>query len=428
MEEGIRSREDAIRILFRWIRTQEFPDRMIGQVDPAHRGFVMDLTYATVRWVRLLDEVVAPRLRQRPPAETEAALLLGACQLLKMPGIPGYAAVHATVEALKAVGGRRSPTGLLNAVLRDLDRNRERLLAEIGTWPLALRASHPDALVADWTERWGAARAEAICDWNNRPADVAVATLPQGPSRDALLERFRAAGSAAEPHPECAEALLLGHGVRIDALPGFEAGDFAVQDPATLEAVRLLDVRPGLRVLDACASPGGKAARMARLLGGEGRLVALERHADRLLPLRETLARLAPNLSQNPLWEVREADATAVTADELGGVFDRVLLDVPCSNTGVLRRRPDARWRVDEERTRRLVLLQDRLLENAARLLAPGGRLVYSTCSLQTAENEARVAQFLERHRDFVLQDQTCQVPPGMDGAFTAALVRTTEG
>lgn len=428
MDEGILSRTEAIRILFRWIRTQEFPGRTIGGVAPALRGFVMELTYATVRWARLLDAVLEPRLRQRPPAETEAALLLGACQLLKLPEIPGYAAVHATVEALKRIGGRRSPVGLLNAVLRDLDRNRESLLAEIQSWPPALRLSHPDALVEDWTRRWDAARAEAICAWNNQPADVAVLTLPLGPRREEILARFLGAGIVAEPHPECGEALLLGHGVRIEELPGFDSGDFAVQDPATLDAVRLLDVQSGQRVLDACAAPGGKAARIARLLGGQGRLLALERHADRLPPLRATLARLAPPpAAPGASWEIRTADAATVTPDELGGRFDRILLDVPCSNTGVLRRRPDARWRVDAERTARLLRLQAQLIENAAALLAPGGRIVYSTCSLQRSENEDRVAQFLERHRDFVLLDQVFRAPPGMDGAFAAALGRAAE-
>lgn len=421
MDEGISGRADAIRILFRWMNTGDFPDRMLGDVPSSRRGFVMEIVYATVRWVRAVDDVLAPRLRQRPAADAEAALLLGACQLLKLPNIPSYAVVHATVEALKLVGGRRTPTGLVNAVLRDIERNRDRDLAALASRPLAIRASHPDELVAQWTARWGAERAEALCDWNNRPADVTVLTLPQGPDAAALLARFRDAGLVAEPHPDCADAIVLGHGVRVEDLPGFAEGAFAVQDPATLEAVRLLDARPGQRVLDACASPGGKAARIARLLSGEGRLVALERHADRLPALRETLDRLARG---TPL-EVRQADATEVTVEELEGPFDRILLDVPCSNSGVLRRRPDARWRVDAERTRRLTGLQAHLLEHASTLLAPGGRLVYSTCSIDTAENEDQIERFLRRHPEFRQVDVVTRVPPGTDGAFAAALERT---
>lgn len=418
MDDGIASRAEAIRILFRWMRTGEFPDRMIGEVNPARRGFVMELTYATVRWVRALDHVLTPRLRQRPPDDAEAALLLGLCQLLKLPQIPSYAAVHATVEALKLVGGTRTPIGLVNAILREVERTREATLRELAAQPLAIRSSHPDELVEQWTSRWGAERAAAMCDWDNQPADVTVTSLPQGPDATELLARFQSAGVAVTPHPGCPDALVLGHGIRIEDLPGFAEGDFAVQDPATLEAVRLLDVQPGQRVLDACAAPGGKAARIARLLKGQGRLVALERHADRIPALRQTLSRL---VRDEPI-EVVQGNATEATAAELGGPFDRILLDVPCSNTGVLRRRPDARWRVDPERTRRLVALQSCLLDNAATLVAPHGQIVYSTCSVDRVENEAQVEGFLRNHPDFALEGQVEQIPPGTDGAFAALL------
>lgn len=422
MDDGINSRAEAIRILFRWMNTGDFPDRMLGDVAPELRGFVMELVYATVRSVRAMDEVLIPRLRQRPSAEAEAALLLGVCQLLKLPHIPTYAVVHATVEALKVVGGRRTPIGLVNAILRDVERNRDRILADLAARPLALRTSHPDDLVARWTARWGAERTEALCDWNNQPADVTVLTLPQGPDAAALLAGFRDANLVAEPHATCPDAIVLGHGVRVETLPGFAEGDFAVQDPATLDAVRLLDVQPGQRVLDACASPGGKAARIARLLAGRGQLVALERHTDRLPSLRETLARL----SRGTPFEVRQADATDITASELGGPFDRILLDVPCSNSGVLRRRPDARWRIDGERMRHLTGLQAHLLEHAATLLAPGGRIVYSTCSLDESENEAQLERFLRRHPGFAVIETASRVPPGTDGAFAATLSAST--
>jgi 16S rRNA (cytosine967-C5)-methyltransferase len=338
-----------------------------------------------------------------------------------LPHIPTYAVVHATIEALKLVGGRRTPIGLVNAVLRDVERNRDRVLATLASRPLAIRASHPDDLVERWTARYGAERAEALCDWNNQPADVTVLTLPQGPDAAALLARLRDAGLVADVHPQCPDGLVLGHGVRVEELPGFAEGDFAVQDPATLDAVRLLDVRPGQRVLDACASPGGKAARIARMLAGQGRLVALERHADRLQSLHETLERLAHGTP----FEIRQADATEATVRELGGPFDRILLDVPCSNSGVLRRRPDARWRLDPERTRRLTGLQAHLLEHAATLLAPGGKIVYSTCSIDAVENEEQIDRFRHRHPEFLLEATAAHIPPGTDGAFAAVLAKS---
>ncbi len=418
IDDGVASRVEALEILLRWMETGDFPDRLLDGVAPTRRSFVMELVYATVRWVRAIEEVLAPRLRQPPIIEAEAALLLGGCQLLILRDIPAYAALHTTVEALKIVGPRLAPIRLVNAVLRDLERNLERNLQQLAERPLAVRTSHPDDLVAGWTSRWGTERAAAICEWNNEPAKVNVLTLPQGPTREELENGFTQAGVRFSRHPIFEEALVLDHGVRVFDLPGFAEGSFAIQDPATLAAVELLQVEPGQRVLDACAAPGGKAARIARLLQGQGELVALDRHVDRLPALRETLTRLAPG--QNVT--VQEADATRITADDLGGLFDRILLDVPCSNSGVLRRRPDARWRIDRERTVQLVRLQQHLLENAATLLAPGGRLVYSTCSIDAAENEEQIAAFLKHHPQFRLVDSVMLLPPGTDGAYAAAL------
>lgn len=425
-DPGVLARAWAIRILFRWLRHGEFPDANLERmgVPDELRGFVTDLVYTTARWRGLLDAALRLLVERRPPWEAEAALLVGLCQLLKMPEIPAYAAIHATVEATKVVGNRRTPVGLVNAALRNADHFRRDLDAELANAPLDVRLSHPADLVARWTARWGAAKAEAICRWDNEPASVTVLTLPHGPSADALLARFREAGVAdAAPHPGFpADAITLPHGVRPESLPGFAEGDFAIQDPATLASVALLDARPGLRILDACAAPGGKAARIARLLGGEGRLVALDLHEDRLPRLSETIARLVP--SADAFVDVRAADAAAATADELGGPFDRILLDVPCSNTGVLRRRADARWRLDPARLAQVRTAQAHILANAPALLAPGGRIVYSTCSVEEAENEAQIAAFLEANPAFRLVESKTNLPGDndADGAFAAAL------
>ena len=426
-DPGVLARAWAIRVLFRWLRHGEFPDANLDRMDiPGElRGFVTDLVYTTVRWRGLLDAALRLLVERRPPWEAEAALLVGLCQLLKMPGIPAYAAIHATVEATKVVGNRRTPVGLVNAALRNADKFRRDLEKELAGAPPDVRLSHPADLFARWTARWGAAKAEAMCRWDNEPARVTVLTLPQGPAADALLSRFRDAGVAAEPHPGFpSDALVLPHGVRPESLPGFAEGDFAIQDPATLAAVELLDVRPGQRVLDACAAPGGKAARLARLLAGEGRLVALDLHEDRLPRLRETIARLVPGA--DAFVEVRAADASTADAASLGGPFDRILLDVPCSNTGVLRRRADARWRLDPARLAAVRTAQAHILANAPVLLAPGGRLVYSTCSVEEAENEAQVAAFLAANPAFRLVESRTNHPGDhdADGAFAALLER----
>lgn len=428
LDPGTRTRVDAIRILKRWTDTGDFPDRLFGEIPSARRGFAMDLVYATVRNVRALDFALRSFLAREPEHPHAAvALLLGAAQILKMPDVAEHAAVFSTVEALKALDGPR-PCAFANGVLRNLLRNRGVALETLAGAPLAVRESHPDAQVARWTERFGAERAEAICKWDNEPASPVVLSLPHRPSPPELMASFLAAGVEAKRHPGVPErALVIPHGSHVDRLPGFADGLFSIQDPATLEAVRLLDVHPGQRVLDACAAPGGKSVQIAALLEGSGgSLVSMDCWRDRLVPLRDNLRRFGfDGLARVVLGDAKRVRA----ADVGGGPFDRILADVPCSNTGVQRRRADARWRFDETRLATLVQVQEAILENLAGLLAPGGRLVYSTCSLEAEENDAVVAGFLERHPDWRLAGKSAQVPPdrSCDGAFAAALERAPD-
>lgn len=424
-DAGTRTRADALRILKRWSDEGDFPDRMLGEIPSARRGFAMDLVYTTVRNVRALDFALKPFLAREPEhPHAYPALLLGAAQILKMPDVAEHAAVFATVEALKSLDGPR-PCGFANGVLRNLLRNRGVALETLAAAPLAVRESHPDAQVARWTERFGAERAEAICRWDNEPASPVVLSLPRRPTAPQLMAAFLAAGVEARRHPGVPErAIVIPHGSHVDRLPGFDEGAFSIQDPATLEAVRLLDVRPGQRVLDACAAPGGKSVQIAAVLEGTGgSLVSMDCWRDRLAPLRDNLRRFG----FERVARVVLGDAKRVRpADVVGAPFDRILADVPCSNTGVQRRRADARWRFDPARLATLVSVQEAILENLSGLLAPGGRLVYSTCSLEAEENDGVVAGFLARHPDWRLAERAALVPPdrGCDGAFAAALER----
>lgn len=428
MDPGVVARSWALRVLFRWLKNGEFPDTNFNKMNiPSEvRGFTMDLVYTTVRWHRYLDAAMKLLVERRPSWDAETAVLLGLCQLLKMPDIPPFAAIHATVEAAKVIGNRRTPVGLINAALRNADRYRKDLLEELEKAPAAIRMSHPDELVDRWTALWGAAKAEAICAWDNQPADVVLLTLPGGPSAEEIANTLRLDGAETEPLAAFPEvALKLSHGRRVEELPGFLRGDFTVQDPSTLAAVEMMDVKPGLRVLDACAAPGGKAARMARLLQGKGSLVAMELHQDRIRSLEETLRRTVPE-SLGGVVEVRVGDASKETLEALGGPFDRILLDVPCSNTGVLRRRVDARWNKDPDRLIKLRTTQRYILDHAPELLAPGGRIVYSTCSIDEEEGKDQVNAFLSRHPDFQCVEMRLNLPGenGADGAFAAVLER----
>ncbi|NQU39136.1 MAG: 16S rRNA (cytosine(967)-C(5))-methyltransferase RsmB [Lentisphaerae bacterium] len=416
------TRSEALRILTRWLQTDEFPDRMLTGSGPS-RAFLMEMVYGAVRHRRSLEWLAAQCSDRSPAPAALPALLLGIQQLIFMDGVPDYAAVNDTVNALKASSHSQGQASYVNAILRRIIRERERLLAALARQSIGIRESHPDPLVERWTATFGAARCLALCQWNNSRPGIVVRPRPGADAFDRSRRALIAAGIAFERHPYAPDQFLsIGHGVRVTELPGFRKGELTVHDPATIEAVELLDPQPGQRVLDACASPGGKTALIADRMGSKGELVACDIHADRMSLLRDTLGRLSL-----PRVELVQADLRQEALPEAltKRPFDRILLDVPCSNTGVLRRRPDARWRFDPQRLRHTVALQRALLDRTALLLKPGGTLVYSTCSLEREENETQIENWLRTHPMFQQTDSRSCFPPTTqtDGAYAAALV-----
>lgn len=392
------SRRTAAFIVARWLATHEFPNEMLPQ-QGEDRGFVQDLVYTVVRRFRPLRLVLGDLLKTWPKGELEALVLVGAAQILYMPDVPDFAAVNETVAAAKMSGGDKRLDRVVNGVLRNLIRQRAAFEAKLAAAPLATRESFPTVLVKRWLARYGEEKAAALAAWHNQPAETWLAWRP-GSLDDA---------GTARPAYE-----RLARGCKVTEVPGYAEGAFIVQDPATAGAVALLDLHPDSSVLDYCAAPGGKSVQIAWRLGGKGRLVAQEVNPRRLKRLETNLARL--KLSR--VEAVQRVDPAAL--------FDRVLVDAPCSNTGVLRRRPDARWRWEGEHLRQLTGLQAQILAAAARQVAPGGRLVYSTCSNEPEENEDQVAAFLAAHPDFKEVDRCSSLPcdTGHDGAFACALER----
>ncbi|MGI6496063.1 MAG: 16S rRNA (cytosine(967)-C(5))-methyltransferase RsmB [Kiritimatiellia bacterium] len=416
---GVESRRAAIFALSRWLATGEFPDRLIAA--SSDHGFVMDLVYGCARRRRELEWMLAQCVKRMPSGETRAALLVGALQILHRPSIPGYAAIFATVEAAK-LASRRS-AGFVNGVLRSLLRRREELRQELEKQSLGIRTSHPDVLVKRWVERFGGDEAARLCAWNNEPASTCLACLPGRDAPDAVLAALDAAGVQAVPHSARPDCLVLPHGVPPTSLPGFAEGRFVVQDPATLDAIGLLDLAPGQNVLDACAAPGGKTVQIAARLRNSGSLLALDVHGDRLALLHENLARFG----FESFVRCGVGDAADPRCEALEDhAFDRILLDVPCSNTGVLCRRPDARWRFSLPRLAKLRAVQSALLRANFARLRPGGRLVYSTCSLEPEENRLLVDEFLAGEPAARLVGTTERIPTrdDTDGAFAAAIIR----
>lgn len=359
--------------------------------DGRDRALLMALLSDGARWwLRfdpVLDRLLEKPLRQKEPA-IHALLVLGLVQL-EILQLPEYAAVAATVQATRALQRPRM-AGLVNAVLRRWLRERESLLASLEAKPQT-RHAHP-VWLAKTLERDWPARADAVMAADNLEPPLMLRVNRRRTTRESLLERLRSDGYTAEAHAWLADGIVLPHSTDVTRLPGFAAGELAVQDGSAQIAADLADVRDGQRVLDACAAPGGKACHL--LERADVALTALEFDAKRAQRITQNLDRLG-----------LKADIVIGDAGQPGDwwdnkPFDRILIDAPCSATGVLRRRPDVRLHRRESDIAALTAQQHRILASLWPLLAPGGRLLYITCSMLRAENDAIVSAWLDTQPD----------------------------
>lgn len=394
--------------------------------DPRDRALLMALLSEGARWwLRFdaaIDGLLEKSLRHKDPS-IHALLVLGLVQL-EILELQDYAAVAATVEATRALQ-RPQLAGLVNAVLRRWQRERESLLAKLDARPQT-RHAHPawlaTALQRDWPEQ-----ADTVMAAGNREPPLMLRVNRQRSKREGLIEQLQVAGHRAEAHPWLSDALVLPHSTDVTRLPGFEDGLFAVQDGAAQVAADLADLRDGLRVLDACAAPGGKACHL--LERADIDLTALEFDPKRAERIRQNLMRLRLNA------KLVTGDAGAPKGWWKGQLFDRILIDAPCSATGVLRRRPDVRLHRRESDMAAMQAQQRRILSALWPLLAPGGRLLYITCSVLRAENETIVSELLATQPDAQAVTLTLpaghaasvgwQILPGdgdLDGMYYAAL------
>lgn len=417
---GTESRAVAAEVVARWLKTGDFPDRLIGD-DVRDHAFVTDLVFCTVRRRRALEFALSRFVKKNPGNEAMAVLLVGACQLLYMDSVADHAALHETVEAAKTLC--RHQAGFVNAVLRNIQRSRDAIHSALTAASIGVRESHPGELVMRWTAVFGEAEAARLCVIDNLPSETVLTVLPftQPEKAAELVGRIRAAGFEAHRHPVESGAVIVGHGCKVTDLPGFAEGLFTVQDAAPLTALRLLAPQPGETILDACAAPGGKTVQIAAAVGAAGRVFAMDLHDDRLGRLRENVQRAGVGDRVTVL--AGDAASPGIAEKIGGGHLDAILADVPCSNTGVLRRRADARWRFNAKRLAAIRETQLKILENLAALRP--GRIVYSTCSIEKEEDECLIADFLKAHGDWRLEKSVKLLPDDSprDGAFAALLV-----
>ena len=396
-----------------------------SQLAPADRRLAQELVCGVVRWQATLDWLIArqaDRALQKPMLQI--LLRLGLYQIFWLDRIPSHAAVHETVEMAKR-GGFGAQAGFVNAMLRrylrEFDATR-RLLSDLKTTHPHVGYSHPEWLVARWQRRWGVEKAAQLMEWNNTPPHVCARVNALKADPAGLLAQWREEKVEYDfVHREWLDENfvfeLTAH-LPLPKLPSFQRGWFYVQDPSTLLAVRELDPQPGESILDFCAAPGGKTTYIAQLMKNQGRLIAQDTDPTRLKLLEENCARLGVTIAR---------PALPPTLDVPPATLDRVLVDAPCSNTGVMRRRVEVRWRIRPEEIERLRTLQGELLRRAAVLLKPGGTLVYSTCSLEPEENHEVIRQFLHDHQEFtsVRERELFPFIDKVDGAFVARLARS---
>lgn len=356
------------------------------------RGLLRSLSYDSIRWYIRLDALLG-RLLSRPnqslEPEIRALAIVGLCQLIYTE-IPEHAAVAETVAATRLLKQPRA-AGFINAILRRCQRERTQLLPQIDR-DLAIRTAHPRWLVEQLRKDWGT-RADAILDANNRrpPFWIRVNRLRVAPANYREQLQARQIGVAASMFEDT--ALLLDRAMDVSELPGFDAGLVSVQDAAAQLAGHLLDPQPGEHILDACAAPGGKTGHLLELAPELAALTAIDVSAERLTRVTQNLQRLFSGSEIRT--QVRAADAAEPAGWWDGNPFHRILLDVPCSATGVIRRHPDIKLLRRSDDIASLAARQLQLLRTSWPLLRPGGRLLYASCSALQAETTAVVEEFL---------------------------------
>ena len=362
----------------------------MDKVEDRDRGFTQDLAFGTARWQPRLSALAA-KLLQKPfkaaDADVEALLLVGLYQLL-YTRVPAHAAIGETVgcaDKLKKPWAK----ALLNAVLRRAQRESEALLAELEHDPV-VRTAHPrwlqKSLKAFWPEQW-----EAICAANNAHPPMILRVNRRHHSRDVYLQLLTDAGINATPCVYSIDGIVLEAATDVRSLPGFAEGWISVQDEAAQLAADLLDLAPGQRVLDACCAPGGKTCHILEVEKDLAGVVAVDLEAKRMVRVRENLARLGLAA------ELIAADGRDTATWWDGKPFQRILLDAPCSATGVIRRHPDIKLTRQPDDIAALAVLQGELLDALWPTLEVGGILLYATCSTLPTENTEVIAAFLAR-------------------------------
>jgi 16S rRNA (cytosine967-C5)-methyltransferase len=411
------ARQAALAALRAWRAETRFADAIISKLfaetklNTSDRAFALELFYGVLRNLSVLDFWIDCLRPATVDVDLRDLLRIGLYQLFNLK-TPEYAAVYETVE-LAGKHGR----ALVNGMLRAAARRKDELSSRAQAQPLFVKASHPQFVLVRWKQKFGSRATEALCEWNNKPPPIYARINQLKIDRQSFLHLY----------PNFTALAQNSNFVRVSPFPtnALTRGHCYVQDPSTAIACQLLDPQPGEKILDACAAPGGKTAYVAELMQNCGEIAACDREAERLRILEENIARLGVRIVKTFLcdWE-RDSIPAVVSARP----FDRIVIDAPCSNTGVMRRKVDVRWRLKPTDFARMQKRQLQIIRKVLPLLKPNGVLVYSTCSLEPEENEEVVRRIVAELPVPRLEEEKCSLPfrDGFDGAFAAKIVLGT--
>ncbi len=421
MPSPVNARELALQVLLDVEERGAYVNLALGaaldKADPCRldRAFITELVYGTLRRLNTLDWALGLYLRRplsRLDPKVRNILRLGAYQVLFMERVPDAAAVNESAKLARR-HGHEGIVKFVNGVLRNLVRGRERLpYPDPGQDPvgyIALRHSHPAWLVRRWMDQFGFTTAAALCEANNRPAPNTVRVNTLKADTETVMAMLAGEGIAVQRGKYARDCLLLGGGVVTGRLVPFREGLLQVQDESSILVGQAVHPGPGSRVIDVASAPGGKATHLAQLMQNRGEILALDVHRHKIKLIEDNCRRLGVTIVRTLLADARHLP------EEYAVWADYVLVDAPCSGLGVLRRRPDAKWRKKEGQIRELALLQSQILSAAAAALKPGGILVYSTCTITREENLGQVEAFLRAHPDFTLESLAGLLPDSLD-------------
>jgi 16S rRNA (cytosine967-C5)-methyltransferase len=401
----------CLDILNRIEKADLHPDRLLTDsfkryrhLTSLDRSFLTELTYGVIRWRGKLDWVIRHFSKipfEKIESETLHILRLGLYQILFLSRTPSSAAVNESVELAKRIRGKGG-AGFVNAVLRSSIRQKDEIrypeMDEDPALHISVVQSHPLWLVQRWVREMGVEETIKICTFNNRISPLTIRTNTLKMKRKDLIERLREKGLKPFSTTFSEEGIVLQDSPPTSELPFFKEGFYIIQDEASQLVTSILGPKPGERILDACAAPGGKTTHMAQQMGNRGEIYALDLNQGKIAPIEEISQRLGIKIVK-----AIKGDAAKSLPIPQGLEFDRILADVPCSGFGTLRKNPDLKWRKGERDIKRLSELQLSILSNLSAYVKEGGALIYSTCTVFHEENEDVVEKFLEEHPEFKL-------------------------